>query len=220
MFRRSLLVLCLLVSWGAFPASAARTPHLDRLTRLHADLILDQPLDRAKLDRLMAAALENDLVVDRGEQALLERFIAQGYEAPTGESAPEIEVTFGGAPLRGWVARVQKLLVASLETSPASLKGKQALRELVAIAWRSDLSEPAREQILVLLDNYRLVDTKQQTDDVVTALAVLFTDPEDARADREHQRQLELLSKLANRPVYVAPIPQPASASAPAVTAP
>ncbi|HEY9856798.1 MAG TPA: hypothetical protein V6D05_13730 [Stenomitos sp.] len=216
MIRRSLLALCMLVSVSAAPALAARTPHLDRLNRLHADLILDQPLDRAKLDRLIAAALENDLVIDRGEQSLLERFIAQGYEDPTGDSAPEIEVTFGGAPLKGWVARVQKLLVASLNASTASLKGRQALRELIAIAWRTDLSEDARDRILVLLDNYRLVDTKQQTDDVITALAVLFTDPEDARADREHQRQLDLLSKLANRPVYMAPTgTTAASASAP-----
>jgi len=217
MIRRSLLAVCMLVMASAAPALAARTPQLDRLNRLHADLILDQPLDRTKLDRLIAAALENDLVIDRGEQALLERFIAQGYEDPTGDSAPEIEVTFGGAPLKGWVARVQKLLVASLNASTASLKGRQALREIIAIAWRNDLSDEARDQILVLLDNYRLVDTKQQTDDVMTALAVLFTDPEDARADREHQRQLELLSKLANRPVYVAPMAA-ASSSVPATS--
>lgn len=215
MVRRSLL-LALVLAVGAFaPAHAARTPHLDRLNRLHADLILDQPLDRAKLDRLVAAALENDLIVDRGEQALLERFIKQGYDDPTGDSAPEIEVTFQ-APLKGWPARVQKLLVASLNSPAYGPKTRQTLRELIAIAWRGDLTDDQREQVLVLLDNYRLVDRKQQTDDVMTALAVLFTDPEEARADREHQRQLEILGKLANRPIYVAPGPGATTAPAPA----
>lgn len=217
MLRRSLLVLCLLASVGAPSALAARSPQLDRLVRLHADLILDQPLDRAKLDRLVAVALENDLVIDRQEQALLERFVAQGYDDPTGDTAPAIEVTFASR-LVGWPARVQKLLVGSLQASVGSLKGRQALRQLIAIAWRSDLSDEARDQILVLLDNYRLVDPKQETDDVMTALAVLFTDPEEARADREHQRELEILSRLANRPVYVAPPSLPASASPPAAS--
>lgn len=213
MIRPWLLALLFLVPWDASPATAARTPHLDRLTRLHADLVLDQPLDRAKLDRLVAVALENDLLVDRGEHALLERFIARGYDDPTGESAPEIEVTFGGSPLKGWVARVQKLLVASLGTSPASAAYRRALQELVAIAWRPDLAPSEREQVLVLLDHYRQVDRKQQTEDLMTALAVLFTNPEDARADREHRRQLELLMKLANRPVLVAPAAAPSPTS-------
>lgn len=205
MTRRTSLLALMLLACSAAPAEAARTPHLDRLNRLHADLILDQPLDRAKLDRLVAAALENDLLVDRGEQALLEGFIQRGYSDPTGESAPEIEVTFEGAPPKGWVARVQKLLIASLHASPASSRLRAALRELVAIAWRSDLAEADRERILVLLDHYRQVDRKQQTEDVATALAVLFTNPEEARDDRAHQRQLELLGKLANRPVIVGP---------------
>lgn len=211
MIRVSLLVVCLLALPCAQPALAARAPHLDRLNRLHADLVLDQPLDRAKLDRLMAMALANDLVVDSQEQALLERFIAQGYADPTGDSAPEIAVTFQGGPLTGWVARVQKLLVSALDASPASRQTRRALGELVAIAWRTDLTSDARERVLVLLDNYRQVDRKQGTEDVMTALAILFTNPEEAREDREHRRQLDLLSKLANRPVLVAPPASPAS---------
>lgn len=212
MVRRSLVMACLLVLAGHAPATAARAPHLDRLTRLHADLVLDQPLDRAKLDRLVAVALENDLVVDRLEQGLLERFVAQGYDDPTGESAPEIEVTFA-RPLGGWPARVQKLLVASLQAQTLGPKVRQVLRELVAIAWRDDLAADERDQVLTLLDNYRQVDRRQRTDDVMTALAVLFTDPEEAKADRDHRRQLDLLTQLANRPVLVATPP-----SAPPVT--
>lgn len=211
MIRVSLLVVCLLALPCAQAALAARAPHLDRLHRLHADLVLDQPLDRAKLDRLMAMALANDLVVDSQEQALLERFIAQGYADPSGDSAPEIAVTFQEGPPTGWVARVQKLLVSALDASPASRQTRRALAELVAIAWRTDLTSDARERVLVLLDNYRQVDRKQGTDDVMTALAVLFTNPEEAREDREHRRQLDLLSKLANRPVLVAPQTAPAS---------
>lgn len=210
MTLRALVALCLLLSWCAQPADAARTPHLDQLKRLHADLILDQPLDRAKLDRLLAVALANDLVIDPAEQALLERFIARGYSDPTGDAAPEIAVTFQGAPLKGWVARVQKLLMLSLNASPASLRMRQTLGELIAIAWRQDLTGDQRDQVLVLLDHYRQVDRKARTEDVMTALAILFTNPEEAREDREHRRQLELLGKLANRPVIVAP---PTSAS-------
>lgn len=212
MTRRSLLVLGMLLSMSS-AAEAARTPHLDRLTRLHADLILDHPLDRSKLDRLISAALENDLLIDRGEHALLERFIAKGYDDPMGDSAPEIEVTFGGTSLKGWVARVQKLLVSSLKASAASRQMRQALRELIAISWRTDLSATERDQVLVLLDNYRMVDPKQTTEDVMTALAVLFTNPEEARQDREHQRQLDLLAKLANRPIYGIPVGTPAGTS-------
>lgn len=215
MFRRSLLITIIFGLGTVTAAAAARAPHLDRLNRLHADLILDQPLDRSKLDRLLAVALENDLVIDRSEQAMLERFIDQGYEDPTGDAAPEIEVTFT-TPLRGWAARAQKLLVTSLNTPTLGAATRRALAELIAIAWRNDLSDEQREQVLVLLDNYRLVDRRQQTDDVITALAVLFSNPEEARADREHQRQLEILSKLVNRPVYAPPVPVPANAPSPA----
>lgn len=210
MTRRLLMVLVMGLLVPAPPAEAARTPHLDRLTRLHADLVLDQRLDNAKLDRLVAVALENDLLIDKGEHALLERFIAQGFDDPTGDAAPELEATFGGAPLKGWVLRVQKLLVSSLKASPTGPQMRRALQELVAIAWRTDLGAAERDQVLVLLDHYRLVDRKQQTEEVMTALAVLFTNPEEAREDREHRRQLDLLGKLANRPVIVAPFPSPA----------
>lgn len=206
-------LLALVLALNAAPAEAARTPHLDKLKRLHADLVLDQPLDRSKLDRLLAVALENDLLVDREERTLLERYIAQGYDDPTGEAAPEIEVTFGGSPLKGWVARVQKLLVQALKASPASSQYRRSLQELIAIAWRPDLAAAEREQVLALLDNYRLVDAKQATDDVMTALAILFTNPEDAREDRAHRRQLELLSSLANRPAILAPIASPSFAT-------
>jgi|GEM_PF-2361983 hypothetical protein len=189
-----------LVALLVVPAPAmARSPHLDQLKRLYADLTIDQPLDRDKLDRLIQVALEDDLVIDVAEKALLEGFIAKGYEDPTGDGPPEIETTFP-APLKGWAKRAQTLLVTMLHSSVTSRRGGLALKELVAIAYRDDLSADDRQAILTLVDNYRQVDTKQTSRDVLEALTLIVADPVGARQDREHQRQLELLDRLTNRP--------------------
>lgn len=197
--------LMLGVSWlllgGMTDAAPERSPQLDRLRHLYANLTLDSPLDRAKLDRLRAAALEDDLIVDAREQALMEGFIAKGYQDPTGESAPETLPTFEGKAPKGWVARAQKLLIASLHAGLLSRTGAQSLRELTAIAWRDDLTADDRQQILDLIDNYRAVETKERSQDVLEGLSVLVANPQEAKSDRDHHRQLEALEKLTNRPL-------------------
>lgn len=200
-FRWLMVGLAWLQLGALADAKPDRSPQLERLKRLHAELTIDYPLDRMKLERLRAAALEDDLILDAFEQALLESFVSKGYQDPTQESAPEIDATFEGKPPQGWVARSQKLLVSALHASLMSRAGAQALRELTAIAWRDDLTSADRQQILTLIDHYRLVDSKQQTQDAMEGLSVLVTNPKEARSDREHQRQLEVLSQLANRPV-------------------
>lgn len=187
------------------PAWAARAPHLAQLKRLHADLIVDQRLDSAKLDRLRRAALEDDLEIDPAEASLLESFVAAGYDDPTGDPAPEIVPTFAGDRLKGWAARAQKLLVTALHASLGSTRLVVAFQELATLALSPDLTSRDREQTLTLLDNYRDVEPRLASREASTALALLLTDPEEARRDRAHRRQLERLEKLINRPIWIPP---------------
>lgn len=197
----TLFVIALTAS-GTF-AMPLRAPHLNRLKRLYHDLTIDQPLDRTKLDRLVQVALEDDLLIDRQEQALLESFIGHGYTDPTGDEAPEVMTTFDGQAPKGWVARAQRLLLTALHASLLSRRGSLALRELVAIAWRSDLTGDDRTQMLELIDHYREVDTKQQSRDAMVGLSVLIANPDRARLDEAHRYQLAVLARLANSPTVL-----------------
>lgn len=181
------------------PASAAGAGQLARLERLHRELILDQPLDAAKLERLQRAAREDDLVFDRDEVALLGRLVQRGYQDPGGEPPPTLEPTFS-EPLIGMARRVQQLLVRALHAPLGSGRVEAAFRELAGLALAPEFSPAAREQALTLLDQYRELDPRRVSRGASEALALLFSDPAGAREDRAHRRELAVLERLINLP--------------------
>ena len=109
-------------------------------------------------------------------------------------------------PLKGWAKRAQILLIRARHATLGTNEAQEALRELVAIAWRQDLTSEDRLHILKLIDNYRKVDDRQDSKDAMEGLALLVSNPTEAARDRAHQWQLEVLSRMSNEPkIYWSP---------------
>ncbi|MBO9539619.1 hypothetical protein J7643_03400 [bacterium] len=199
--RYATLALACALLLAAMPMTqAAPLTNVGRLERLLTELTQDQPLDAAKFDRLILAALTNDLLIDREEAAFLTRSL--DHAGPDGfvDEAPDVSATFEGVKPSGWVARAQQILVRTLKASTLNGPTATALQQLGTIALRSDLDGKARDQILTLIANYRRVATTQVTRDPLEAIEAVLIDPEGALRTAEHRRQLELLDRRGNMP--------------------
>lgn len=204
MRKAPLIVLALALLSLAAPASqAAPLTSAGRLERLAAELTLDQPLDAAKIDRLIREALTNDLLIDRAEAAFLVRALERAEPDGFVDGAPDVTATFDGEAPRGWVARAQKILLSTLRSSTLSRSTATALQQLAALALRPDLDGRDRDRILTLIANYRQVVTTWATRDPLEAIEAALIDPEGALRTAEHRRRLELLDRLGSMPALL-----------------
>lgn len=208
MRKTTLAIIALALLLTAVPAGhAAPLSNAGRLERLLVDLTLDQPLDAAKLDRLIQVALTNDLLIDRAESALLAQALERAEPDSFLDDAPDVTATFDGAAPSGWVARAQKLLVSMLRATALSRQTARTLQQLGAIALRQDLGAQDRERILTLIAHYRQVATAQITRDPLEAIEAAVIDPANALRTADHRRRLELIDRLGNMPSMMRGVP-------------
>ncbi|HEY9899453.1 MAG TPA: hypothetical protein V6D00_09755 [Pantanalinema sp.] len=201
MRKATLFTLALALSLAGGPGGhAAPLSNVGRLEHLLADLTLDQPLDAAKMDRLIQEALTNDLLIDRAEAAFLAQALDRAEPDGFFDGPPDVTATFDGQAPRGWVARAQKILVSTLRASTLSGATATALQQLGAIALRPDLDAQDRDRILTLIAHYRQVATARVTRDPLEAIEAALIDPQGALRTAEHRRRLELLDRLGNMP--------------------
>lgn len=182
------------------PSDAAPLTSAGRLARLLVELTQDQPLDAEKFDRLILAALSNDLVIDRAESAFLANALDKADPEGFADAPAEVTPTFEGSPPSGWVARAQKLLVSMLRATALSGQTATSLGQLAAIALRHDLSAQERDRILTLIAHYRQASTAHITRDPLAAIEAALIDPDSALRTIEHRRQLELIERRGNMP--------------------
>ena len=96
-------------------------------------------------------------------------------------------------------------MVQALRAGVAGSGYRRAMQQLVLLAMDPDLTRAERFRLLELTDRYRRVDPAVATRDAMEAIALLLTNPTEARIDREHRRKLELLEKQIQVPILLDP---------------
>lgn len=178
------------------PGLVAGAVPVERLDACYRDLMIDGAFDAGDAERLQVLALSDDLLISRQEaEFLAERQRRHALSEPEGLPADGAE---GLA-----VKRARLLMLQALRAGVAGAEYRRAMRQLVQLAMDPELTREERFRMLELVDRYRRVDPALGTRDALEAIALLLTNPTEARLDREHRRQLERLSKQFQVPVIL-----------------
>lgn len=178
------------------PLAAAEALPLSRLEERYRALTIDGAFDAGDAERLVVLALSDDLLLSRQEAAFLaERHRRHGLE--------EAEELVADRPEEPFVKRARTLMLQALRSGVAGAEYSRAMRQLVRLSMDPELSRADRLRMLELVDRYRRVDATVSTRDTLEAIALLLTNPTEARLDREHQRKLEQLEKQFQVPVIL-----------------
>lgn len=178
---------------GAAPAGAVP---IERLEEQYRALMIDGSFDASDAERLTALALSDDLRLSRQEvEFLVERHRRHGLE--------EAESLAVDPPEGIGVKRARTLMLQALRAGVGAQQYQRAMQQLILLAMGTDLSRPERFQVLELVDRYRRIDATVSTRDALEAIALLLTNPDEARLDREHRRKLDLLEKQFQVPVIL-----------------
>lgn len=179
-------------------AAAAWAVPASRIERMAQDLVIDGVFDLDDAERLVRLAWSDDLLVDGQESgallAVVRRYGLRDAELPGVD-----------APATPGVERARRLMVQALRAGIGRTEYRRAMQQLIALAISEDLTRDDRYRVLELVDRYREVDPAVGTRDALDAIALLLTNPTEARRDREHRRQLELLEKQFQIPVFLDP---------------
>lgn len=171
---------------------------VERLQERYDALMIDGVFDAGDAEALMALALSDDLLFDRAEVAFLaERLSVHGVsqvELPRADASDAEELG---------VRRARVLLLQALRAGIGAAEYRRAMRELVMLAMDPELARAERFRILELLDRFRRQDSALATRDALEAVALLLTNPTEARLDREQRRKLEQLEKQFQVPVIL-----------------
>jgi len=190
------MLVLLVLLWGVLGGVPAGAVSLDRLEERYRALLIDGVLDASDADRLVVLALSDDLRLSRPEvEFLVERARRHGLE--------ETESLAADGPEGLAAKRARTLMIQALRAGIGAQEYRRAMQQLVLLAMGSDLSREERFQVLELVDRYRRVDATVATRDALEAIALLLTNPAEARLDREHRRKLELLEKQFQVPVLL-----------------
>ncbi len=195
---RAGLLIALLVSAGLsidfYRPAAAVSP--ERMETAYRSLTIDGYFDASDAEQLVLLALSDDLLITRPEAVYiterLTRHALTEVEAPVADPADGV-----------WVQRGRRLLVQALRAGIGGTEYRRAMQQLVVLAMDPAIGLAERFRLLELLDRYRRVDPAVGTRDVLEGVALLLTNPEEARLDREQRRKLELLEKEFQVPVIL-----------------
>ena len=180
---------------AGFPAGAVP---VDRLEERYRALMIDGEFDASDAERLTLMALSDDLLLSRQEsEFLVERHRRHGLE--------ETESLAVDLPEGLVVRRARTLMLQALRAGVGAQAYQRAMQQLVLLAMGDDLSRDERYRVLDLVDRYRRVDATVATRDALEAIALLLTNPQEARLNREHRRKLELLEKQFQVPLFIEP---------------
>lgn len=189
-------VVLLVMVAGALGGAPAGAVPLDRLEERYRALMIDGAFDASDAERLMQLALSDDLLLSRQEfEFLMERYRRHGIE--------EAESLAADGPEGVAVRRARTLMIQALRAGVGAQAYQRAMQQLILLAMGDDLSREERFRVLDLVDRYRRVDATIATRDALEAIALLLTNPQEARLGREHQRKLELLSKQFQVPILL-----------------
>lgn len=169
---------------------------LDRLEARYRSLTIDGTFDAVDAESLISLALSDDLLFSRQEAEFiaqrLKRHDVQDVEPPVADAADGPVVT-----------RARRLMVQALGAGIGGTDYRRAMQQLIALAMAPDLTREERFRTLELVDRYRRVDPAVSTRDALEAIALLLTNPTEARLAREHRRQLELLERQFQVPILL-----------------
>lgn len=186
----------MLVMLGGLLGAPAGAVPLDRLEERYRALMIDGVFDASDAARLVVLALSDDLLLSRQEAGFLsERFRRHGIEE-TERLAPDPAESLA-------VKRARTLMLQALRAGVGGQEYRRAMQQLIVLAMDPELARDERFRVLELVDRYRRVDGTVATRDALEAIALLLTNPTEARLDREHRRQLELLEKQFQVPVIL-----------------
>ena len=181
---------------GALGASAVHAVPLAQLEERYKALTIDGAFDDGDAEQLWLLALSDDLLLSRQESEFLAERSRRHAVAETESLAPD-------GPEDAAVRRARTLMLQALRAGIASAQYRRAMQQLVLLAMDPDLTRAERFRMLELTDRYRRVDGTVTTRDALEAIALLLTNPTEARLDREHRRKLELLEKQFQVPVIL-----------------
>ncbi len=188
-----LLAIGVMVMLGAGSAAAVPVSHLEERYRA---LTIDGGFDAQDAERLRDVALSDDLLLSRSEaEFLAARLRRHGLEVDESLTAD--------APEGPAVKRGRTLMLQALRAGSGGAEYRRAMQQLIGLAMSPELTAAERFRLLELTDRYRRVDPAVSTRDALEAIALLLTNPTEARLDREHRRQLELLEKRFQVPVIL-----------------
>lgn len=174
----------------------ARAVPVDQLEARYRDLTIDGVYDAADAERMEALALSDDLVLSREEaEYLAARRREHGLDAS--------EELAADGPETLAVKRARTLMLQALRAGIGAPGYPRAMRQLIALAMDPELTREERFRIVELTDRMRRVDPAVASRDVLEGIALLLTNPTEARLDREHRRKLELLEKQFQVPVIL-----------------
>lgn len=186
------LILAVL-SWGGRVGAVS----IDRLDERYRALTLDGDFEASDAERLIDLALSDDLLISGPEAA----FIAERVQRH-GLAEVEVSADATGAEELG-VRRARELMLQALRAGIGRAEYRRAMQQLVMLAMDPELTRAERFRILELSDRYRRVDPAVATRDAMEAIALLLTNPTEARLDREQRRMLERLEKQFQVPVIL-----------------
>jgi pimeloyl-ACP methyl ester carboxylesterase len=186
------LILAVL-SWGGRVGAVS----IDRLDERYRALTLDGDFEASDAERLIDLALSDDLLISGPEAA----FIAERVQRH-GLAEVEVSADATGAEELG-VRRARELMLQALRAGIGRTEYRRAMQQLVMLAMDPELTRAERFRILELSDRYRRVDPAVATRDAMEAIALLLTNPTEARLDREQRRMLERLEKQFQVPVIL-----------------
>ncbi len=178
------------------PGLVAGAVPVDRLDARYRDLMLDGAFDAGDAERLQVLALSDDLLISRQEAEFL-------AERQRRHALDETESLAADGAEGLAVKRARILMLQALRAGVAGSEYRRAMGQLVQLAMDPELTRAERFRMLELVDRYRRVDPAVSTRDALEAIALLLTNPTEARVDREHRRQLERLEKQFQVPVIL-----------------
>lgn len=179
-------------------ACGAAAMPVERLQERYQALTIDGDFDASDAEVLTAYALSDDLRYGREEVAFLAERLARhglsGVDLPRADAEDVEELG---------VRRARVLLLQALRAGIGGTDYRRAMQQLVMLAMDPDLTRAERFRMLELLDRYRRLDAALATRDALEGVALLLTNPTEARLDREQRRKLEQLEKQFQVPVIL-----------------
>lgn len=169
---------------------------LDRLDAHYRSLTIDGTFDAADAENLIGFALSDDLLFSRQEAEFIARCLKR-------HGVQDVEPPLADAPDGPVVSRARRLMVQALAAGIGKADYRRAMQQLIALAMAPELTREERFRTLELVDRYRRVDPAVSTRDALEAIALLLINPTEARLDREHRRQLELLERQFQVPILL-----------------